>query len=216
MNPASYLYFSVERPGQPAVVSDPSLPFRRGNGQTQVLTLEDKSMPFAQGMNEYKCMSARFSIRHKCTCSRLHSDIHCLILFVCALQSPDGFERLSSKLSCYPGLEDRYDPRYFFCRMMRQRTVRFLNGNADRGVGDDRPEAMAQGANLPKPACLLALDACCHVLTPNLAWIGADRIERAIHYQHHLEQMQARFGLAAVQNCTLHWIPNVKHDGRTM
>ncbi|CBQ71375.1 conserved hypothetical protein [Sporisorium reilianum SRZ2] len=57
-----------------------------------------------------------------------------------------GFNQLASKVSTYRGIENSQDAQFYLDRMLRERTVAFLHGEADRGVGDDRPEAMAQGA----------------------------------------------------------------------
>ncbi|KIS66008.1 uncharacterized protein UMAG_11203 [Mycosarcoma maydis] len=99
-----------------------------------------------------------------------------------------GLEDIGTKLSTYRGLPDHRDARFWLHRMLGERRIHFVHGENDRGVGDDRPEAMAQGAN---------------------------RVERACNYHAHLQQLQS---MHATQKClwTANWVPGVKHDGRAV
>ncbi|CDU24344.1 uncharacterized protein SPSC_03415 [Sporisorium scitamineum] len=56
-----------------------------------------------------------------------------------------GFEKLNSKLPTYRGIRNDQDAQFYLNRMLCERHIHFLHGEEDRGVGDDRPEAMAQG-----------------------------------------------------------------------
>lgn len=55
----------------------------------------------------------------------------------------DGFENLHSALASYPPLPTQ-SPKWYFERFQGRR-VHFIHGANDRGVGDDRPQAFAQG-----------------------------------------------------------------------
>ncbi|TKY87564.1 hypothetical protein EX895_003578 [Sporisorium graminicola] len=100
-----------------------------------------------------------------------------------------GFEKLDVKLPTYRGVQESTDVQFYLKRMLSERCVAFLHGEADRGVGDDRPEALAQGAT---------------------------RYERAINYHRHLEQMQSKTDVKGGRLWTVDWVAKVKHDGRAM
>ncbi|KAJ9475858.1 hypothetical protein PHBOTO_005921 [Pseudozyma hubeiensis] len=101
-----------------------------------------------------------------------------------------GFQELLTKIPSYPSLQERQDPHFYLARMLRERTIHLIHGEADLGVGDDRPEAMAQGAT---------------------------RLDRARNYHAHLLQMGMRVDqLPPVRRWTVDWAPGVKHDGRAM
>ncbi|GAC94298.1 hypothetical protein PHSY_001869 [Pseudozyma hubeiensis SY62] len=85
-------------------------------------------------------------------------------------------------------IQERQDPHFYLARMLRERYIHLIHGEADLGVGDDRPEAMAQGAH---------------------------RLERARNYHAHLFQMETKVDqLPSVRRWTIDWAPGVKHDGR--
>nr|CDI56702.1 uncharacterized protein BN887_03422 [Melanopsichium pennsylvanicum 4] len=97
----------------------------------------------------------------------------------------DGFEGLSEKMYTYPGID--LGAQSFIDRFLRERQVHFIHGSADVGMGDERAQAMAQGAN---------------------------RVERAQNYQLHLDQMAAKIGVRG--KWTVDWVAGVGHDGRSM
>ncbi|PWY97963.1 hypothetical protein BCV70DRAFT_202455 [Testicularia cyperi] len=98
-----------------------------------------------------------------------------------------GFDKLHEHLSTYRGL-DGHDKAYFLQRYLKHRHIHFVQGGDDYGTGDERPAAMAQGAN---------------------------RAERANNYYHHLEEMRQSLGL---QNnpWSVDWVPGVAHDSHAM
>ncbi|SPO48721.1 uncharacterized protein PSANT_06412 [Moesziomyces antarcticus] len=95
-----------------------------------------------------------------------------------------GLEGVDSALSCYGAVGDR---TMLARRWLSERVVHFLHAEHDRGVGDERPPALAQGAN---------------------------RLERARHYQAHLEALAKQAGLPP--KWTVDWIPHATHDGLAM
>uniref|UniRef100_V5EQH2 Uncharacterized protein n=1 Tax=Kalmanozyma brasiliensis (strain GHG001) TaxID=1365824 RepID=V5EQH2_KALBG len=88
-----------------------------------------------------------------------------------------------------PPAPTQQDPHWYLSRMLQERQIHFVNGATDRGTGDDRPEAMAQ---------------------------GADRRERAVNYHRHLKRMEASIGKTGERLWTVDWVPGVKHDGAAM
>ncbi|ETS60348.1 hypothetical protein PaG_05548 [Moesziomyces aphidis] len=95
-----------------------------------------------------------------------------------------GLEGVDLALSCYGAVGDR---TMHARRWLAERVVHFLHAEHDRGVGDDRPPALAQGAN---------------------------RLERAQHYRAHLDALAKQAGLPP--KWTVDWIPHATHDGLAM
>lgn len=130
----------------------------------------------------------------------------------------DGFDKLQEHLHDYPGVGQHPDrgPSFYLDRMLGQRKVHFFNGLSDKGTGDDRPPAMAQGMS-----DLLSLRPEGHIstITHCIFSTGANRVERGRNYYAHLERMQNRSGQRPdphMASWTVDWVPNVGHDGMAM
>lgn len=159
-------------------------------------------------MNVYKCKS---NLRFPCRVTKTDEQAK--------LKCADGFEDLSRQLSHYLRPEDPTTPDFYMQRLVYDRKVAFVHGSKDRGAGDERPEAMAQGKSFLSVYHVWLGRVSTDERTRLFAWItGRDRVQRALNYHKHLSEIEVKVGMrdGRGRKWSVDWIPGVGHDGKAM